>query len=81
MEALKNRKQEREDLGVELYGVQQELARHQMMLEKHHDSFTQAAQDRQKKEQMLSDVQSMYKNHQLGVNSERKKGLLCTCFF
>ena len=44
MEACKNKKKEREDVGVELYGVQQELARHQMMLEKQHDEFAQKNQ-------------------------------------
>ena len=47
MEALKNRKKEREDLGVDLYGVQQELARFQMMLEKHHDEYSNLNQGAQ----------------------------------
>ena len=73
-ESLKTRKKEREDLGVELYGVQQELARYQMMLERNHDTFTQTNQGRQREEQQLSDVRSLYKETQLTFNKEKKKG-------
>ncbi|XP_021370653.1 coiled-coil domain-containing protein 40-like isoform X2 [Mizuhopecten yessoensis] len=72
-EALRNRKKEREDLGVELYGVQQELARYQMMLEKHHDEYSQLAQARLQEEQQLQDVRAMYKESQTTVNKEKKK--------
>ncbi|XP_060084117.1 coiled-coil domain-containing protein 40-like [Ylistrum balloti] len=72
-EALRNRKKEREDLGVELYGVQQELARYQMMLEKNHDEYSQLAQARIQEEQQLQDVRSMYKDSQTTVNKEKKK--------
>ncbi|XP_069123768.1 coiled-coil domain-containing protein 40-like [Argopecten irradians] len=72
-EALRNRKKEREDLGVELYGVQQELARYQMMLEKNHDEYSQLAQARIQEEQQLLDVRSMYKDSQTTVNKEKKK--------
>ncbi|XP_059157116.1 coiled-coil domain-containing protein 40-like isoform X2 [Physella acuta] len=73
-ETLKMKKKEREDIGVELYGVQQELARYQLMLEEKHDHVAQIKQNRQKQEQDLTDVQSMYKQLQNNVNKERKKG-------
>ena len=71
---MKTKRQERENLGVDLYGVQQELARHQMMLEKHHDQYAQTKLARTQTEQKLGDVRDMYKNTQLNVNNERKKG-------
>ena len=73
-EAVKNKGGDRENIGVELYGVQQELARHQMMLEKHHDEYSTLNQVRNQKEQTLSDVQDMYRNSQFTVNKEKKKG-------
>lgn len=79
-ESLKTRKKEREDLGVELYGVQQELARYQMMLERNHDNYTQLNQQRQREEQQLSEVRGLYKDTQLTFNKEKKKGQACFAF-
>ena len=75
-ETLRTRKKEREDLGVDLYGIQQELARFQMMLEKRHDEFSEVQQVRQQEEQQLNDVQNMYKDLQLKANQEKKKSRL-----
>ncbi|KAK3598746.1 hypothetical protein CHS0354_028798 [Potamilus streckersoni] len=72
-EGVKNRKKEREDLGVELYGIQQELARYQMNLEKHHDDYAEVQQIYQQEEQQLADVRSMYKETQYTINQEKKK--------
>lgn len=70
---MKNRKKEREDLGVDLYGIQQELARFQMMLEKRHDEFSEVTQVRSQEEQQLEEVRNMYKDLQYNVNMEKKK--------
>ncbi|XP_011454679.3 coiled-coil domain-containing protein 40 [Magallana gigas] len=72
-EALRNRKKEREDLGVDLYGIQQELARFQMLLEKNHDEFANLNQGRQQEEAQLDDVRNTYKETQVIVNKEKKK--------
>lgn len=77
---MRNRKKEREDLGVDLYGIQQELARYQMMLEKKHDEFSEVQQTRKQEEQQLEDVRSMYKDLQYNVNQEKKKSK-CGKFF
>lgn len=74
-EAVKNKRETREDVGVELYGVQQELARHQMMLEKYHDDFSNIRQARHLTEQELLDVREMYKSNQKSVNEEKRKGM------
>ena len=42
---LEKAKKEREDAGVELYGLQQELAKHQMLLEKEHDKYNDTNQN------------------------------------
>ncbi|GFO16023.1 coiled-coil domain-containing protein 40 [Plakobranchus ocellatus] len=73
-ETLRVKRKEREDLGVELYGVQQELARYQMLLEQKHDQVAELKQERQKEEQELSDVRGLYKDSQTLVTKERKKG-------
>ena len=80
-EAVKSFSMERENLGVELYGVQQELARYQMLLEKHHDDFTKISQLRQRKEVQLSTVRVLYKDTQLTYNKEKKKGWLVVSVF
>lgn len=77
---MRNRKKEREDLGVDLYGVQQELARYQMMLEKKHDEFAEVQQTRKQEEQQLEDVRDMYKDIQYTVNQEKKK-CMRFCYF
>jgi hypothetical protein len=68
------RAKQREDVGVELYGVQQELALHQMKLEGLHDAHAAESQRRQHMDQQLADVRHHYKDKQLAVNGERKKG-------
>jgi septal ring factor EnvC (AmiA/AmiB activator) len=86
-ESLRTRKNERENLGVELYGIQQELARYQMMLERKHDEFTSLNQQRQREEQQLTEVRGLYKDSQLTFNKEKKKceprhfALLSVLFF
>ncbi|KAK6170441.1 hypothetical protein SNE40_018834 [Patella caerulea] len=72
-ESLKTKRRNREDLGVELYGVQQELARYQMILERNHDDFATINQERLKNEQELNEIRNMYKNTQTTVNKEKKK--------
>ena len=58
---------------MDLYGIQQELARFQMMLEKRHDEYSDVQQVRQQEEQQLTDVQNMYKELQFKANQEKKK--------
>lgn len=74
LEAVKNRRQEREGVGVELYGVQQELARYQMMLEQNHDSLSGMKQDRNQTEQYLEEVRDQYAGNTTLVKDEKKKG-------
>ena len=73
-ESLKTRKRERENLGVELYGVQQELARYQMLLETNHNNYANVHQSRMQEEQELTDVRHLYKDTQLTANKEKKRG-------
>ena len=65
---------------MELYGVQQELARHQMMLEKNHDDFAKQQQQRQRMEQQLHEVRDLYRQKRLAVNEEKRKGKSSTIF-
>ena len=70
------KKREREELGVQLYGVQQELARQQMLLEKGHDSFNTENQLRKQSEMDLEDTKGQYKQFIDDLNHQRKKGNL-----
>ncbi|XP_032991862.1 coiled-coil domain-containing protein 40 [Lacerta agilis] len=70
---VKTAKTEREELGVILYGVQQQLAQLQMVLEKNHGHHAQIAMARRQLEEELQDLRGMYKNTCQGTESERKK--------
>lgn len=70
---MKNKKKEREDLGVNLYGLQQELARQQMKLEDIHDEYSKTNQERHQCEEELEEVRYLYKYTQNNVNVQRKK--------
>lgn len=66
-------KKERENAGVELYGLQQELAKHQMLLEKEHDKYNETTQMRKLFEKELDDTRNNYRKYQTTVDSELKK--------
>ncbi|XP_040291044.1 coiled-coil domain-containing protein 40 isoform X1 [Bufo bufo] len=71
--SMKKNKSEREDLGVILYGIQQELARQQMGLEKHHDKHAQIATLRRQIEEELENIRNLYKKTHHNADTERKK--------
>lgn len=50
-EEVKRIKRTREDVGVDLYGVQQQLAKLQMNVEKTHDAFNESVQRRVEQEE------------------------------
>nr|DBA27919.1 TPA: hypothetical protein GDO54_008360 [Pyxicephalus adspersus] len=70
---MKKNKSEREDLGVILYGIQQELARLQMNLEKHHDKHSQVSILRRQIEEDLDAIKNLYKTKHQSADAERKK--------
>ncbi|XP_025019267.1 coiled-coil domain-containing protein 40 [Python bivittatus] len=71
--AVKNGKMQREELGVLLYGVQQQLAQLQMELEKNHNCHSQIAMARRQLEEELHDLRSTYKKTFQGTQDERKR--------
>ncbi|XP_066468954.1 coiled-coil domain-containing protein 40 [Tiliqua scincoides] len=70
---VKNNKKQREELGVILYGVQQQLARLQMDLEKNHNQHSQIAMARRQLEEELHDLRNTYKKTCHSAEDERKK--------
>lgn len=73
METLKGMKEERETLGVELYGIQQQLARQQMLVEREQDGHTALHQLRVQCEETLAQVREMYRSTQDQVETDRKQ--------
>ncbi|XP_078491914.1 coiled-coil domain-containing protein 40 [Ciona intestinalis] len=73
MDDLKRKKTTREEVGVTLYGVQQELARQQSNLEQLHDKHAMSAERRRNKEHDLQKVRENYKEVQSQSERERKK--------
>lgn len=70
---LDKTKRLREDLGVELYGLQQELAKNQTFLEKEHDKYNDTNQSRKVLENNLEKVRQQYRDNQKQVDDEQKK--------
>lgn len=73
LDELKRKKTQREEVGVTLYGVQQELARQQMNLEQLLDKRSQASSTRRETDQQLTKFRDLYKQVQGQANKERKK--------
>ncbi|XP_050775868.1 coiled-coil domain-containing protein 40 isoform X2 [Gopherus flavomarginatus] len=71
--ATKQGKVQREELGMVLYGVQQQLARLQMELEKNQDRYSQIAMVRRQLEEELQDIRYLYKKTCQSTEDERKK--------
>uniref|UniRef100_Q8BI79-2 Isoform 2 of Coiled-coil domain-containing protein 40 n=1 Tax=Mus musculus TaxID=10090 RepID=Q8BI79-2 len=71
--ATKQTRSQRQELGVNLYGVQQHLARLQMQLEKSHDRHSLVACERRRKEEELQCARSVYNKTCQTANEERKK--------
>lgn len=67
---VRNRRQE---LGVDLYGVQQQLVRLQVQLEQSQDRHSVTACARQQKEQELQGARALYARTCEAAGNERKK--------
>ncbi|ERE69025.1 coiled-coil domain-containing protein 40 [Cricetulus griseus] len=70
--ATKQSRVQRQELGVNLYGVQQHLARLQMLLEKSHDRHSLAACERRQREEELQNTRALYNKTCATANEERK---------
>ncbi|XP_036612258.1 coiled-coil domain-containing protein 40 [Trichosurus vulpecula] len=71
--ATKHGKTQREELGVQLYGVQQHLAQLQMELEKNHDQYSVLEAERRQTEEELRNTRALYNKTIATVKEERKK--------
>ena len=71
---------QREEIGVELYGVQQELARQQLHLEKLHDQYNEQSQIKTHWEMKLNETNTLHKQVQNDLQHQRKKGMLFDLF-
>jgi hypothetical protein len=56
-----------------LYELQQELARHQMLLEKEHDKFNETSETKKMVEEQLDKTRNEYRTNQSQVDDELKK--------
>ena len=70
---LKRVKQTREDTGVELYNVQQHLAKLQENLERGHDNFTAVQGLKVQKEKERADVYKQFEQNKGTIEAMRKK--------
>ncbi|NXC09408.1 CCD40 protein, partial [Orthonyx spaldingii] len=71
--AMKTSKVQREELGVILYGAQQQLGQLELELEKSHERCSQAAAARQQLEQELEALRDAHKEICHNTDDERKK--------
>ncbi|XP_043861151.1 coiled-coil domain-containing protein 40 [Dromiciops gliroides] len=71
--ATKHGKTQREELGVQLYGVQQHLAQLQMELEKNHDQYSILEAERRQTEEELRNTRTLYNKTIMSAKEEQKK--------
>lgn len=60
---------------MDLYGLQQQLARQQMMLEKEQDNLGAVNQLRKQKEELLQQVRQMYQDKCSAAKERRKQSM------
>ena len=66
-------------MGIELYGIQQQLARQQMLVEQEQDKQTTLSLLRKQKYETLAQVRELYQNMQKQVEEERKQSKCAPC--
>ncbi|NWV90876.1 CCD40 protein, partial [Machaerirhynchus nigripectus] len=71
--AMKASKEQREELGVILFGAQQQLGQLEVELEKSHERYSQAAAARQQLEEELKGLRDAHKEICHNADDERKK--------
>ncbi|NXX28501.1 CCD40 protein, partial [Nicator chloris] len=71
--AVKSSKEQREELGVILYGAQQQLGQLEVELEKSHERCSQAAAARQQLEEELQELRGAHKEMCHNTDEERKE--------
>ncbi|XP_010378020.1 coiled-coil domain-containing protein 40 [Rhinopithecus roxellana] len=71
--ATKQSRAQRQELGVNLYEVQQHLVHLQKLLEKSHDRHSVASSERRQKEEELQGARTLYTKTCAAANEERKK--------
>jgi chromosome segregation ATPase len=76
-EEVRVAKRKREDVGVELYGVQQQLARLQLQLEKTHGNYNVMAKTRQLVEEDMQAVHETLKARRKESIEQKKKLVKC----
>lgn len=72
-ETLKRLQLDRENFGIELYGVQQQLAKRQMQVEAEQDKHTVMSQLRMQKDATLSQIREVYRNLVQQLKTERQQ--------
>lgn len=70
---MKSLQTDRENLGIQLYGIQQQLARQQMLMEQEQDNHSAMNQLRLQKEGVLAEVRELYRKMQEQIKEERKQ--------
>jgi hypothetical protein len=65
---------ELEELGVDLYDIQQNVTKQQVLIGKYHETVANTAKIRQETEAQVETCRSMYKSEHLKLNNAQKKG-------
>lgn len=71
--ATRQTRAQRQELGLDLYGVQQHLARLQMQLERSHDRHSTAACARRQQEEELRAARLLYERTCESADGERRE--------
>ena len=76
-EGLRNITKDKEEVGVEMYGLQQQLARLQMNLENNHEELGGLVDNRAQEEHLLSQVKESYTTFKSSKDEHVKQALKC----
>lgn len=70
---MKNLHLERENIGIELYGIQQQLAKQQMLVEAEQDKHTVMNQLRAQKDSTVAQIREVYRSLVQQLKTERQQ--------
>jgi hypothetical protein len=73
---IKRKKLKHEELGVNLYEMQQNVTKQQIFIGRYHETVVNIAKIRQEMDTQVETYRNMYKSEQLKLNNAQKKGYI-----
>jgi hypothetical protein len=74
---IKKKKLEHEEIGVQLYDMQQHVMKQQVIIDSYHESISNMGKIRHEMEAQVEAYKNTYKCEQQKLSSAQKKGCVC----